>query len=156
MKKILIVLVIVIGFGFITNAQDEVASVLYENGQVDVFKISQPQTYNYPQCEMKYAKSMRDAGIALFSTGMAFTFPIGVTLFSTGVFNNWNQFYAGVAFIGIGSALTVSGIVTWAVGQTRMDRIKRLNPNGLSLFENEKVQLNLAIGGNSMGLKLNF
>jgi len=68
----------------------------------------------------------------------------------------YDQILAGICFIGIGPALTVSGIVMWAVGQTRIDRINRFNPNGFSLFENEKIQLNLAVGGNSMGLKLNF
>ena len=41
----------------------------------------------------------------------------------------------------------------WAVGQTQMNRI---NQHGYSLFESEKMQLNLAISGNRMGLKLNF
>jgi hypothetical protein len=139
--------------------KSEIASILYESGHVDVFKIPQHQTYNpyhYTQCDLRNAKGMRNAGIALFSSGIAFTFPVGISLFASGLFISHEQVIAGVCFMGVGSALTVSGIVMWAVGQTRMDKIKRFNPNGFSLFENEKVQFNLAIGGNSMGLKLNF
>ena len=137
--------------------KSEIASILYENGYVDVFKFPQQQTYNhYTQCDLRNAKGMRNAGIVLFSSGMAFTFPVGISLFASGLFINDAQVMAGVCFMGVGSALTVSGIVMWAVGQTRMDKIKRFNPNGFSLFENEKVQFNLAIGGNSMGLRLNF
>ncbi|MDR0207168.1 MAG: hypothetical protein LBI45_07945 [Bacteroidales bacterium] len=210
MKKILLILVAVIIFGIIAQAQDvivttdgkkinskvievnendiryklfdnpsgptyflkksEIASILYENGHVDVFKISPLPTYyyphQYPKQDLKNAKDLRNSGVILFSAGMAFTFPIGLSLlftpsryydpYSGSYYYNYSQMIAGFCFIGIGPALTVSGIVMWAVGQTRMDRIKRFNPNGFSLFENEKVQFNLAVGGNSMGLKLNF
>jgi hypothetical protein len=210
MKKIILLLVVLIGFGISAIAQDiiitkdatkinsqvievnendiryklfdnpngpiyflkksEIASILYENGHVDVFKMPIPQTYYYPyqytKSDLKNSKNLRNAGIVLFSAGMAFTFPIGLSLifadqryynpYSKHYYYNDNQLIAGLCFIGIGPALTVSGIVMWAVGQTRMDRIRRFNPNGFSLFENEKVQLNLAIGGNTMGLKLNF
>jgi hypothetical protein len=213
MKKILLILVATIGFGFIAKAQDvivttegkkinskvievnendiryklfdnpsgpiyflkksEIATILYENGHVDVFKISLPQTYynpyQYTKIDLKNAKDLRNSGIVLFSAGMAFTFPIGLSLIFTASrvyydpyygyydrYYNQSQSIAGCCFIGIGPALTVSGIIMWAVGQTRMDKINRFNPNGFSLFENEKVQFNLAMGGNAMGLKLNF
>ena len=213
MKKVLLVLIAIVGFGITANAQDvivtkegtkinskvievnendiryklfdnpsgptyfmkksEIASILYENGNVDVFKIPLPQTYfnpyQYTQQDLKKAKDLRNSGVVLFSSGMAFTFPIGLSLifgsYSTNYDSHYGEYYrrynaqaglAGICFIGIGPALTVSGIVMWAVGQTRMDRINRFNPNGFSLFENEKVQLNLAVGGNYMGLKLNF
>jgi len=210
MKKILLILVAVFGFGIIANAQDvivttegkkinskvievnendiryklfdnpsgpsyfmkksEIATILYESGHVDVFRIPQPQTYynpyQYTKIDLKNAKDLRNSGIVLFSTGMAFTFPMGLSLIFAdsryydpyyGYYRyNDDAFIAGLCFIGIGPALTVSGIVMWAVGQTRMDRINRFNPNGFSLYENEKVQFNLAVGGNSLGLKLNF
>ena len=168
MKKIALFLVAVIGFGILATAQDVIVAtenskvievsendiryILFDNPSVPTYY----DPYQYTQCDMRSAKDMRNTGIALFSTGIAFTFPIGISLFATGLFLNDAQEMAGVCFMGIGSALTVSGIVMWAVGQTRMDRIKRFNPNGFSLFENEKVQFNLAFGGNSMGLKLNF
>jgi hypothetical protein len=154
--------------------KSEIASILYESGHVDVFKLPSPQTYYYPyqytKIDLKKAKDLRNSGIALFSAGMAFTFPIGLSLiFGSSYRTYYDPYYggyytrynddavlAGICFIGIGPALTVSGIVMWAVGQTRMDRIKRFNPNGFSLFDNEKVQFNMALGGNSMGLKLNF
>jgi len=211
MKKVLLFLVAVIGFGFIAKAQDvivttegkkinskvmevnendiryklfdnpsgpvyfmkksDIATILYENGNVDVFKLPSPQNYFYPyhqytKADLKNAKNLRNSGIALFSAGMAFTFPIGLSLIFANInyYDHWYGYWhynygqeiAGICFISIGPALTVSGIVMWAVGQTRMDRINRFNPNGFSLFENQKVQLNLAVGGSSMGLKFIF
>jgi hypothetical protein len=121
---------------------------------------------------LKNAKDLRNAGVVLFSTGMAFTFPIGLTLlfvpsyierydpsYYGGYYHreyNYAQGSAGLAFICMGPPITVAGIIMWAVGQTRMNNINRFNPNGFSLFESEKIQLNLAVGGNSMGLKMNF
>jgi len=61
--------------------------------------------------------------------------------------------YAGIPLAVVGLGLSVPGIVLWAVGQNRMNRI---NADGFSLFENEKIQLNLSVGGNNVGLKLNF
>ena len=162
--------------------KSEIASILYENGHVDVFNMSTstpPQIGYYPyryytQNDLKNAKDLRNAGVTLFSTGMAFTFPIGLTLLFVPSYRyyeqydpytgrpytyrerNYAQSQAGLAFICMGPPITVAGIVMWAVGQYRMDMIRRINPNGFSLFENEKVQLNLAAGGNYMGLKLNF
>jgi hypothetical protein len=154
--------------------KSDIASILYENGLVDVFKLPLPQTYYYPyqynKIDLKNAKNLRNSGIVLFSAGMAFTFPIGLSLiFADNVYYDYSPYYpypsyrynysqeiAGICFISIGPALTVSGIIMWAVGQYRMDMIRRVNPNGFSLFENDKVQFNLAVGGNSVGLKLNF
>jgi hypothetical protein len=151
----------------------DVFMITYENGKKEVFN-KQTSTYpspspyynpyQYTQNDLKNAKNLRNSGVVFFSTGMAFTFPIGLSLLFT-AYDYYNPYYgyyrygqelASLCFIGIGPALTVSGIIMWAVGQTRMDKINRFNPNGFSLFENEKVQFNLAIGGNCMGLKLNF
>ena len=152
--------------------KSDIASILYESGHVDVFNMSistsPSQTgYNprqYTQSDLKSAKALRNAGVALFSTGMAFTFAIGIPLYFTSwnydyyYYNRYNygQAIAGIVFYSVGSSIIIPGIVMWAVGQTRMNRINRFNPNGFSLFESEKVQFNLAVSGNSMGLKLNF
>ena len=210
MKKILFILVAVIGFGFAAIAQDvivttegkkieskvtevnendiryklfdnpsgpvyflkksDIAAILYESGHVDVFKMPQPQLYNnlynpYTKVDLKNAKNLRNSGIVLFSSGMAFTYPIGLSLIFApsrhsydyyGDYYDYDKIVSGICFTGIGSALTLSGIIMWAVGQSQMNTINRFNPNGFSLFENEKVQFNLAVGGNSVGLKLNF
>ena len=152
--------------------KSEIASIMYENGYVDVFNMntstSTPKTAystdTYMQYDMRSAKSLRDAGATLFATGMTFTFPIGFSLLFTsyGYSNYYGYYYdsaqmiSGMVFCSIGSTLLIPGIVMWAVGQTRMDRIRGFNPNGFSLFENKKVQLNLAVGGNYMGFKMNF
>ena len=159
--------------------KSEIASILYENGYVDVFNINTsvpPQFgsyypyYQYTQYDFKNAKGLRNAGIALFSTGMAFTFPMGLSLLLAPTYKRYDDYWgsyryrdyddnqqaAGVAFLCMGPPITIVGIIMWSVGQYRMDMIRRFNPNGFSLFENQKVQLNLAVGSNSMGLKLNF
>ena len=156
--------------------KSEIASILYESGYVDVFNLNAsphlPQTAytqnQYTKYDLKRAKSLRNTGISFFSAGMALTFPIGLSLifadygysysYGYGYYKRYNDAaeITGLVFIGIGPAFTISGVIMWAVGQNRMNKINRFNPNGFSLFENEKVQLNLATGGNYMGLKLNF
>lgn len=214
MKKIFFILIILIGSGITTIAQDvivtkdgkkitskvvevnendiryklfenqsgptyflkksEIASILYESGHVDVFNLSITttpsqsdwSTQKYTQYDLRNAKVLRNTGVSFFTIGMAFTFAIGLPLYLTSYdyyyyydydyYYDYGQEIAGIVFYSIGSAMTIPGIVMWAVGQSRMNHIRRLNPNGFSLFENEKLQLNVAVGGNSMGLKLNF
>jgi hypothetical protein len=55
-----------------------------------------------------------------------------------------------------GGPVMIAGIVMWPIGQSRMNKINRAYPNGFSLFQNEKMQLNMALGGNNVGLRLNF
>ena len=151
--------------------KSEIASILYENGDVEVFNTNVvPQTApqynsNYSTDDFKKAKGLRNAGISCFSVGLA-TWVIGSGLFGLNdeyVYNSVTRtgFYAmsdaalisGITLSTIGGATTITGIIMWAVGQNRMNRF---NTNGYSLFENEKMQLNLAVGTNSMGLKLNL
>jgi len=158
--------------------KSEIATIIYENGQVEVFNLpptpttaptplpaTQPNVYktpSYTQADLKNAKTLRNIGIGCFAGELGHSI-LGYVLSATSweyyggyIYFNGGQAIAGSICSIIGSATTISGIVMWPVGQTRMNRIKRANPNGFSLFENEKMQLNLALGGNSMGLKLNF
>jgi hypothetical protein len=59
----------------------------------------------------------------------------------------------GIVFTIVGANLSIPGIIFWACGKGRMNRI---NAAGYSLIDNGKVQLNLAVGGNNVGLKLHF
>jgi len=142
----------------------EIATIIYEGGQVDVFNLDMNtapmqqvlpnNTIYYTQADYEKAKRLRNAGIGCFAGGLAAS-TLGYILIFTGM---WGDFYYGIPFLAgailvyAGIPTTIAGIVMWPVGQTRMNIINRWNPNGFSLFENEKVQLNLA--GN--GLRLNF
>ena len=77
--------------------KSDIASILYESGHVDVFNMSlttpSPQagsnSRQYTQSDLKNAKALRNAGVVLFSTGMAFTFAIGIPLYYT----SWNYYF---------------------------------------------------------------
>lgn len=78
---------------------------------------------------------------------------LGTIIFIAGVVA-WNPstVVIGSILCGISAPVTIAGIVMWPIGQARMNRISRAYPNGFTLFENEKVQLNIAANG----LRLNF
>jgi hypothetical protein len=159
-----------------TMKKSEIATILYANGQVDVFNMSLhtapmlQQPYNtmyYTKTDFDNARKLRNAGIGCFAGGLGLCI-LGSVLINTSYYytydyysygswyNNLPQGIAGSILTTIGSMATIAGIVMWPVGQTKMNKIRRFNPNGFSLFENEKMQLNLALGGNVAGLKLNF
>jgi hypothetical protein len=143
-----------------TIKKSETATIIYENGQVDVFNLSTttaPQAarasaVHYTQADFERAKTLRNAGVGCFVGGVAVG-TIGFIVAVAGGFT-WNlgAIIAGSLMLYASIPATIVGIVVWPIGQTRMNKINRLNPNGFSLFENEKVQLNLAANG----LKLNF
>ncbi|MCL2436064.1 MAG: hypothetical protein FWD09_08035 [Lentimicrobiaceae bacterium] len=145
-----------------TMKKTEIATIMYEGGQVDVFnldmntapvqQVTPNNTIYYTQADYEKAKRLRDAGIGCFVGGMA-AGTIGCILIVAGAWSlNGFPILAGGVLLYASIPVTIAGIVMWPVGQSRMNTIRRFNPNGFSLFENEKVQLNLA--GN--GLRLNF
>jgi len=152
-----------------TMKKSNISTILYENGQVDVFSIdmgsspSAPTVTNntiyYTQTDYINAKKLRNAGVGCFVGGLGLTLT-GLIMVGTVVSNGRVSLDRAVVgsflFCVVGPCVTVAGIVMWPIGQTQMNTIKRLNSNGVSLFANEKVQLNLALGGNNMGLKLHF
>jgi len=68
--------------------KSDIASILYENGHVDVFNLNVSMypsqtiynTRQYTQIDLKNAKEIRNARITLFAIGMVFTFSIGFSL----------------------------------------------------------------------------
>jgi hypothetical protein len=147
----------------------EIASILYANGQVEVFNLSMNTTpptqqaipisnVQYVQQDLINAKNLRNAGIICFAGGMGL-FVTGLIVAGTSV-NYWyidyEQALAGTILTYVGASSALAGAIMWPIGQIRLNKIRRANPNGFSLFENEKIQLNLALGGNIAGLKLNF
>jgi len=156
-----------------TMKKSEISTIMYENGQVDVFNMNMNSTparpvYQYTQDDFINAKRLRDAGVSCFVIGTA-AWITGVAVAAVAFGNGFDtddelwlnkkdktMYIAGYSVAVVGGVAMIPGIVMWAIGQPRMNRIKRANPNGFSLFETEKVQLNLAVGGNNVGLKLNF
>jgi len=155
-----------------TMRKSEIATILYANGQVDVFNMNMntaptwqptPNTIFYTKADFDNAKKLRNAGISCFAGGLGLCIIGSVVASTSYYYYGWGSWYynstqaaVGSALATIGSLTTIAGIVMWPVGQSKMNRIRRMNPNGFSLFENEKVQLNLAIDGNNAKIKFNF
>ena len=121
----------------------------------------------YTYEDLYSARRLRNAGITCFSIGAAFLVA-GSVLTGIGIEDGYYyggyygyEYYSydealvipGAVLITVGGHLIIPGIICWAVGS---GRIRRINAEGISLFENNKMQLNLAVGGTSMGLKLNL
>jgi len=155
-----------------TMRKSDIATIMYANGQVDVFNMNvhtaptpQPipsNTIFRTKADYDNARKLRNAGIGCFAGGIMLCITGSVIAGTSYHYDYYGWYHSpvqaavGSALATIGSLTTIAGIVMWPVGQTRMNRIRRLNPNGFSLFENEKMQLNLAIDGNVTGFKLNF
>ena len=145
-----------------TMKKSEIATIVYEGGQVDVFnmdvnvaparQVVPNNTIFYTKADYENARRLRNAGVGCFVGGMAAGTIGFVTLIAAAYTFNFGAAYVGSVLIILSCPVTIAGIVMWPIGQTRMNKINRLNPNGFSLFENEKIQLNLATNG----LKLNF
>ena len=91
--------------------------------------------------DFKKAKQIRDAGIGMLVGGAVLAFPVGVTTWVT-----TGAYEIGIPLLVIGAASTFAvGIPCIAVGQVRMDKIKKSNYN-----------LTLAPASSGMGLKLQF
>ena len=152
----------------------DIASILYENGQIDVFKV--PDISNVPtqirsnstftRNDFYNAKDLRNTGIGLLAIS-ATSVIVGGTLLGVGLkgntyYDGYGSYYrderedlviSGAVILGVVGPLIIPGIISTIVGQTKVNRI---NADGYSLFENKKTQLNLLVGGNSIGLKLHF
>lgn len=148
-----------------TLKKSEIATIIYANGEVDVFNMSMstppPQNtknsmMNYTQKDFNDAKILRNVGAICFGGGIGLALT-GSILAGTGViYGDYDQVLAGAVLYYVGGSAALAGIIMWPVGQTRMNKIRRANPGGFTLFENENMQLNLALGGNNVGLKFRF
>ena len=127
------------------------------------------ETEGYTEYDLYKAKKLKRAGITCFSIGTTCLLT-GIGLTITGmvdgyysapyIYDGYEYYHydeefiiPGAILIAVGAHLLVPGIICWAVGN---GKIRRINAEGISLFENNKMQLNLAVGGTSMGLKLNL
>ena len=154
--------------------KSDVASILFENGDFEVFsqqaqkaqQTQQTHVRETQQFDYQNAKNLYNAGIGL-TVGGAFCLGSGITCcilaaYADGVlatqYYSWQYkgyvsggYSAGAALITIGSVATISGIVCIVIGK------KRMNNNGdITLYETHKYKLNMALGGNNMGFKLQF
>jgi len=142
-----------------TMKKTEIATILYENGNVDVFKKEQqrpnmyadPYGYNYDPYTIP-GKGLRTTGIIFLSVGGA-ALVTGVIL---GIIDNpWAWF----TLVPVGAGLTGSGIIFTAVGQSRMNRYKYHQHNqmyslhDIELNKGGKHPLNLGFGVNGIALK---
>jgi uncharacterized membrane protein YidH (DUF202 family) len=134
--------------------KSDIASIMYENGEVEVFsQQAQKQTkqeakeFNY-----KNASNLYYSGIGL-SVGGTIVLVGGVVCYCVGKYPMQNELMknSGTALMIVGSFSIVSGIVCAVVGEFRMK-----NSSNISLFETNKYKLDMAIGGNVVGLKLKF
>jgi len=157
-----------------TMKKSDIVSILYENGSVDVFTMdvkTEPapvqqvvpnNTIYYTKIDYENARRLRDAGVGCFIGGAAGC-TLGLILVvagSTAVANNYYGYndvstsavVGTVLLLFVGPPVLISGIVMWPIGQTRLNTINRFNPNGFTLYQNDKIHLNLAANG----IKLNF
>ena len=151
-----------------TMKKSEIATIMYENGHVEVFTMSistppppvqQPMPNNsiyYTKADYEKALALRKAGIGCFVGGLGGTV-LGSVLFIAGALS-WEYELAAAGYILMYASIPVgiAGIIMWPIAQSRLNKINRAYPNGFSLFENEKVRLNLALDGNNVGFKVNF
>ena len=72
---------------------------------------------------MKKGKDMRNAGIVLFSAGVALLAPIGAPIFT----NLRHGFTAGICCMGIGAGLTIVGAGLWGGGSAKIKKAKNQN-----------------------------
>jgi len=151
-----------------TMKKSEIATIMYENGHVEVFNVAlntappptQPQMPNnsiyYTKADYQKALALRKAGVGCFIGGLGGTV-LGSILFISGALSyEYELAAAGYILMYACVPVGIAGIIMWPIGQSRLNKINRAYPNGFSLFENEKIQLNLALTGNNIGLKFNF
>lgn len=151
--------------------KSDIASIMYENGEVEVFtqKSQKPQKQTKQEAQKfnyKDASNLYYSGVG-FSVGGTVVLAGGVACYCVAKYkygyyfdssyNNKQTYYKqgmkgfGTALMIIGTFSTASGIVCAIVGKYRMG-----NSGDISLFETQKYKLDMAIGGNVVGLKLKF
>jgi hypothetical protein len=137
--------------------KNSVASILYENGNFEVF----PQTAQRPIGEGKYnyqnGKNLYNTGVILAVSG-SFVIAGGVACYVVPKYaenlpgvNRSAMYEGGIAMMTIGSVATASGIICAIIGKNKMN-----SNGGISLIETKKYKLDMAIGGNTVDFKLKF
>lgn len=150
-----------------TVMKSDVASVMYQNGQIEVFQ-SPNESKNSRMANIaldpQKSKRLRTGGIAATAAGLA------VLGSGIGLYFGSDQYYyspylntsywsyndemriSGIALMAAGSASTVAGIICWIVGQNRIKN----SSGGFSLLETKKCRLDLNSSQSSVGLSLKF
>ena len=142
--------------------KSEVSSILYENGDFDVFSQESQKGIYQPNKSLSYknAKKLYNLGIGL-SIGGSVVILGGVACYFLEKYdalggtnfrpNEEAVADGGIAMMTVGSVATISGIICAIIGKSKM------NSNGdISLFQTNNYKLDMAIGGNNLGIKFKF
>ena len=116
---------------------------------------------NCPDAWQSYQKGTKlwNAGWGLFGAGLGVELLIGVPMYAVGLnkiysSGNASQAYGGVAFIAIGSLMTLGSIPLLAVGAAKRNNSHEVFNEGCA--KQQVLTLNLQAGTNGIGLALNF
>jgi len=136
--------------------KSEVSSILYENGDFDVFKDEQKsQDLKQKLHVIQRSKKLTGTGTGLIISGLIVTAGgVGLYLGSYEVYYKYTAFQmwqSGVALLTIGCVTATTGITFAIIGTMTKNNIANI-----SLHQTDKYRLDVAIYGNSMGLRLKF
>lgn len=139
--------------------KNDVASILYENGNFEVFPqqtqrptTSERQGMSYQKAEKlkKIGDNLTIGGSVILAGGVA-AYCVAWYANSLPGVNRSALYEGGIAMMTIGSVTTASGIVCAIIGKNIMN-----NSGNISLIETKKYKLDMAIGGNVVNFNLKF
>ena len=149
-----------------TMKKTEIATILYENGTVDVFK-KEPQPQQRPNNmygDPYYGYNNYDPytipGKGLRTTGIVFLSVGGAALIGGVILGLTDESWAWFTMVPAGAAFLGSGIIFTAVGQSRMNRYMYYQQQNqvyslydIELNKDSKHPVNLGFGINGVALK---
>ena len=149
-----------------TMKKTEIATILYENGTVDVFK-KEPQPQQRPNNmygDPYYGYNNYDPytipGKGLRTTGIVFLSVGGAALIGGVILGLTDESWAWFTMVPAGAAFLGSGIIFTAVGQSRMNRYMYYQQQNhvyslydIELNKDSKHPVSLGFGVNGVALK---
>jgi len=139
--------------------KNEVASILYENGNFEVFpqQVQKSTTKDLQKFNYQKAERLKKIGVDL-TIGGSLILAGGVACYCVAWYanslpgvNRSALYEGGIAMMTIGSITTVSGIICTVIGNNKMNSY-----GNISLFDTKKYKLDMAIGGNIVNFNLKF
>ncbi|MBQ7533346.1 MAG: hypothetical protein IJT45_06605 [Bacteroidales bacterium] len=149
-----------------TMKKTEIATILYENGTVDVFKKeAQPQQktnnmYGDPYYGYNNYNPYSIPGKGLRTTGIVFMSVGGAALIGGVILGITDESWAWFTLVPAGAAFLGSGVIFTAVGQSRMNRYMYYQQQNqvyslydIELNKDSKKPVKLGVGVNGVALK---
>lgn len=149
-----------------TMKKTEIATILYENGTVDVFKKeAQPQQitnnmYGDPYYGYNNYNPYSIPGKGLRTTGIVFMSVGGAALIGGVILGITDESWAWFTLVPAGAAFLGSGVIFTAVGQSRMNRYMYYQQQNqvysfydIELNKDSKKPVKLGFGVNGVALK---